>query len=1023
MATIGTEWTKLVEYTSTDTYSITYRLYAKITATNIGSNANTVQMKWTTQKTSGGTGVYDNDSTTPTVTYVSSGTTTATWTGTAFTIAKGSAVTETDRTTSGSITITHDSNGSYTKTWNWSLSHVYEGGSKSGSVSVTLPTIPRASTFSLSSTSITTIGTTTATITRADSSFAHKITTVYSGTTYYLLGSASATSTSTSASLSIPAGLRNAMRTNKATSVTLTLTLTTYSGSTSIGTSTTQLTVSVPTATITVSPSSVACNSATTTWTLSNVDTEACVYTVQRLYGSTVRYTDLTRGTTTTKSSLANANFQANITTATSGTVTAKVTTYVGTSSSYTQVGTSTATYTVTIPTGTYKPSVANTSITRTGTAYGSVAYLSGYNGATIVFTTSITGNSAITSREVSVTPASVQYTTSISGNTVTVNVGTLPSSASNYTVNVVCTATDGRGTSASATRTFTATGYSKPTIKATIQRADASGNADAVGQYANISATATAPQSSFKMANVTIRYNSTSGTVVKSQDGTTQSLTASVTKYGGSYNINTEYTFYVIATDSLGLQSTYKLTLPTASVVFSRHKNGGIGFGRIAQADEINSAYPILRVNSTSAQNQIISGSSTSDKNNSVSAWALSGRIYLVARGTATDDKALVSMNHAGTTNDIIRVNQDNNISEIRPIISNLTHRNHYIIPNVYLDGATAGYYVICTITVTETYCDMPFDFKIIKRGNQISNVMLRLSSTNSGATHNVNVFEADFHPNTFYVNKSADNTFQIICTKPAYSSVCLADFQTGSYNTDRCTIDFTTSFLSALPDGAVQATRTKFIASWADGATTADSANKASNVTVTDTQPTAATGYYINFGTATGGNLPMRANAGFIHRMKQGTTSAEGYNGLVLGRNVAKGSANNGYGFIRLFGHGTNYYSIYPNDTTNTSDITFYLSNIGGTLAIRDATVTGTLKNGSWVTVEYPTGYTKANCHVTGWDVDYNGNYRTGDGLENSATTSRVLISLESDGIKVYTGSSTYNGKTIRVFLSLNA
>ena len=37
----------------------------------------------------------------------------------------------------------------------------------------------------------------------------------------------------------------------------------------------------------------------------------------------------------------------------------------------------------------------------------------------------------------------------------VTVNVGTLPSSASNYTVNVVCTATDGRGTTASATRSL----------------------------------------------------------------------------------------------------------------------------------------------------------------------------------------------------------------------------------------------------------------------------------------------------------------------------------------------------------------------------------------------------------------------------------------------------------------------------------------------------------------------------------------------------------------------------------------
>ena len=895
MATIGTEWTKLVEYTSTDTYSVTYRLYAKITATNIGSNTNTVQMKWTTQKTSGGSGVYDNTNTTPSVTYVSSGSTTATWTGTAFNIPQGSAVTETDRTTSGSITITHDSNGSYTKTWNWSLSHVYEGGSKSGSVSVTLPTIPRASTFVLSSTSITTIGTTTATITRADSSFSHKISTVYSGTTYYLLGSASATSSSTSASLSIPAGLRNAMRTNKASSVTLTLTLTTYSGSTSIGTSTTQLTVSVPTATITVSPSSVSCDD-TSSWTLANIDTEACVYTVQRLYGSTVRYTDLTRGTTTTKSSLANANFQANITTATSGTVTAKVTTYVGTSSSYTQVGTNTATYTVTIPTGTYKPSVANTSITRTGTAYGSVAYLSGYNGATIVFTTSITGNSAITSREVSVTPASVQYTTSISGNTVTVNVGTLPSSASNYTVNVVCTATDGRGTSASATRTFTATGYSKPTINATIQRADASGNADAIGQYANISATATAPQTAFKMANVTIRYNSTSGTVVKSQDGTTQSITASVTHYGGNYDINTEYTFYVVATDSLGLQSTYKLTLPTASVVFSRHKNGGIGFGRIAKEGRVESAYNILAVYSTTAtagpQISIVSPAGTSTNGYQIG-------LHI---GTGGANRGLYDFGVGDGSNSWIIYKNANN--------DTIVNSNNYI--------RLASPTIVGSGFVLNNGAQYPMlGFRPTFISDSSPTVQVGRIYFNAGSSTGLTT------PRFFFRVYSADSTDT---TKVVNH---FEQYQLPGVTQDRDT------------DAYYSILTTKYVVGESEGGTGQSSlanvtVGNASNVTITNTQPTSATGYYINFGTATSGNLPLRANEGFLYRMKQGTTSAEGYNGLVLGRNIASGSANNGYGWLRLFGHGTHYYNIYPNETTNTSDFNLYIPNKNGTIAL---------------------------------------------------------------------------------------
>ena len=984
MATIGTEWTKLVEYTSTDTYSVTYRLYAKITATNIGSNTNTVQMKWTTQKTSGGSGVYDNTNTTPSVTYVSSGSTTATWTGTAFNIPQGSAVTETDRTTSGNITITHDSNGSYTKTWNWSLSHVYEGGSKSGSVSVTLPTIPRASTFALSSTSITTIGTTTATITRADSSFSHKISTVYSGTTYYLLGSASATSSSTSASLSIPAGLRNAMRTNKASSVTLTLTLTTYSGSTSIGTSTTQLTVSVPTATITVSPSSVSCDD-TSSWTLANIDTEACVYTVQRLYGSTVRYTDLTRGTTTTASSLANANFQANITTATSGTVTAKVTTYVGTSSSYSQVGTNTATYTVTIPTGTYKPSVANTSITRTGTAYGSVAYLSGYNGATVVFTTSINGNSAITSREVSVTPASVQYTTSISGNTVTVNLDTLPSSASNYTVNVVCTATDGRGTTASATRTFTATGYSKPTINATIQRADASGNADAIGTYANISATATAPQTAFKMANVTIRYNTTSGTQVVSQDGTTQSITASVTHYGGSYNINTEYTFYVIATDSLGLQSTYKLTLPTASVVFSRHKNGGIGFGRVAKQGRVESAYNIMAVYSTTATSgphiSIVTPAGTSTNGYQIG-------LHI---GSGGANRGLYDFGVGDGSNSWIIYKDINNQTNLGGTVNiNTLH----IKGTIYVDSGAqtvinSGVSPYILFGSTGVSADSPVTyggrlyFQTDSAGNENRFFFREYSPTSADTTIYTSYYE-NFYLPTPTKDRTSNGFFTLLSTK---SVVTEAQGGTGQSSLDDVTV------------GTAKAG------------------------VVTTTNPASGTHYYLPFLTGASGNRIFNANNGVRIYTREGTTEQYGFAGGVFGNTTNEGTAGNKYGFVRVYPHTGAYYAQLQSVATLTGNRSYYLPNISGTLAIRDATVTGTLTNGSWVTIAYPTGYSQTTCHVTGWDVDYNGNYRTGDGLENSATTSRVLISLESDGIKVYTGSSTYNSKTIRVFLSLNA
>jgi hypothetical protein len=231
-------------------------------------------------------------------------------------------------------------------------------------------------------------------------------------------------------------------------------------------------------------------------------------------------------------------------------------------------------------------------------------------------------------------------------------------------------------------------------------------------------------------------------------------------------------------------------------------------------------------------------------------------------------------------------------------------------------------GYYILCTITVTGTYCDMPFDFKVIKRGNLISNVMLRLTSTNSGATHSVNVFEADFHPDTFYVNKSADNIFQIICTKPAYSQVCLADFHTGSYTTSKCTIDFTTSFLSSLPSGAIQATQTKFVASTADNATNADTADVATKATVSLVNPTDSTFRYITFASGNNGNLGLGASNVGVH-IRKGTTSQDGWEILQLGNGTASGTDGNKNGRIRLYGNSTGYMELRALNVTTSKYI----------------------------------------------------------------------------------------------------
>jgi len=106
------------------------------------------------------------------------------------------------------------------------------------SATITLDSIPRASSVSASST---TMGTaTTITISRASSAFTHTLT--------YAFGSASGTiatkTTSTSVSWTPPLTLANQIP--SATSGTCTITCTTYNGSTSVGSKTCTLTLSVP---------------------------------------------------------------------------------------------------------------------------------------------------------------------------------------------------------------------------------------------------------------------------------------------------------------------------------------------------------------------------------------------------------------------------------------------------------------------------------------------------------------------------------------------------------------------------------------------------------------------------------------------------------------------------------------------------------------------------------------------------------------------------------------------------------
>jgi hypothetical protein len=144
---------------------------------------------------------------------------------------------------SGTTTISHSSDG--TKTFSYSFSQefaiTFSGdsiGTKSGSGSGTLTTIPRKSTLSVGNGTLNTDQ--TLKVTRNSSSFTHTITAK--------CGSASKTicTKSTSTSITFKPPIEWASQNTTGTSVSVTYTITTYNGSTSLGSNTYTKTCSIP---------------------------------------------------------------------------------------------------------------------------------------------------------------------------------------------------------------------------------------------------------------------------------------------------------------------------------------------------------------------------------------------------------------------------------------------------------------------------------------------------------------------------------------------------------------------------------------------------------------------------------------------------------------------------------------------------------------------------------------------------------------------------------------------------------
>lgn len=236
MATLTTSWQQIAsQYIGTISGSgvaakdVYVKIYAKYNSQNITNNQSSVSYKSTLYVTGSGTYFYTGSPTTKALN------------GSGATAVSGGAQGDyyIGETTLYEITgtVTHSSSGTanVSASASWSSGPWGVSGTANGTAS--LPTIPRTSSFSLSATSVNVDASITANITKASSSFTHKVR-FYINDTYT---SQTYTTSGTSQSFTIPASWLPS-----STSCTAYCNVATYSGSTYIGYVTKSFTINVP---------------------------------------------------------------------------------------------------------------------------------------------------------------------------------------------------------------------------------------------------------------------------------------------------------------------------------------------------------------------------------------------------------------------------------------------------------------------------------------------------------------------------------------------------------------------------------------------------------------------------------------------------------------------------------------------------------------------------------------------------------------------------------------------------------
>ncbi len=481
------------------------------------------------------------------------------------------------------ITITHNADGtcSVSKSGSFTCtagSSNYSLSSGSASVTVKPATIPRASTPTLSSSSVTMGSSVTINTNRASSSFTH--------TLKYTFGNVHetiATGVGASYSWTPPTSLASQI-TNKLNG-TCTITCNTYNGDTLLGTKTVTMTLSVPSAS---QPSLVTYPNTTQNVTIGST----IKVHMNRMAANFLHYVYAKWGNKTVEIGLnvgdnvewtLPMNFCDDISSSTSGVGTVYIDTYNGTA----LVGTKSVSFTGTVPQSVV-PTISSISISEGGSLVPSSwgVYVQSKSQLKVSITASGSYSSTI----------STYKTTGIDSNTYWASSFNSALLQGTGTKTITVKVVDSRGREATKTASYTCIAYSNPSISvATVTRCNADKTDNEEGEYVKYSFKADiAPVSNKNTYSYKLGYK-------KSEDSTYTYITISNSSYslnksnelisGVTFSVDNSYDFVFVVSDYF-TNATIIRQLGTGFTLLDFNASGkGMAIGKVSQKDalEIN--------------------------------------------------------------------------------------------------------------------------------------------------------------------------------------------------------------------------------------------------------------------------------------------------------------------------------------------------------------------------------------------------------------------------------------------------